>query len=83
MSLPTSLTAKIKVADAELGNYVKELEKENLRLQNQLAKLQVKNVSLQNEVKALKKNAQPKDVNKREPFSQFSLEQLEKILKET
>ena len=59
MNRPASLAVKIKAADAELRNYVIELEKENLKLQKQIAKLQVKNLSQQNEIKALK-NGQPK-----------------------
>jgi hypothetical protein len=59
VSRPDSLTVKIKAADTELRNYVIELEKENLKLQQQIAKLQVKTVSQQNEIKALKK-APPK-----------------------
>jgi hypothetical protein len=35
--------------------YIIELEKENLRLQQQVARLQVKNVTKDNEISALKK----------------------------
>ena len=76
MSRPASLTAKIKVADAELKNYVIELEKENLKLQHQVAKLQVKNISQQNEIKALKK-VEPKVV------IQMSSREVKEIIEET
>ena len=59
MKRPQSLTAKIKICDQEIGLYVNELEKENLKLHKKIAKLHVQIVSYQNEITALKK-AQPK-----------------------
>jgi hypothetical protein len=55
MKRPQSLTAKLKKCDQEIKLYVIELEKENLKLQEQIAKFQVENVTHQNEIKALKK----------------------------
>ncbi len=55
MSLPREITKKLQGADPELSRFVKELEKENLRLHKKIAKLQVENVTKDNEIKALKK----------------------------
>jgi hypothetical protein len=41
MSREREITKKLKGADPELSMYLKELEKENLRLQKKVAKLQV------------------------------------------
>ena len=54
MVRPTEITYKMKRADSEIASYVKELEKENLRLHKIVAKLQVESVSQKNEIKALK-----------------------------
>jgi hypothetical protein len=55
MKRPNKITAKLKTADIELAEYVKCLEKENMRLHSEIAKMQVKDVSQQNQVTALKK----------------------------
>jgi len=55
MGRPREITKKLQGADPELSRFVKELEKENLRLHEKIAKLQVENVTTDNEIKALKK----------------------------
>jgi hypothetical protein len=55
MSLPREITKKLQGADPELSRFVKELEKEDLRLHKKIAKLQVENVTKDNEIKAIKK----------------------------
>jgi uncharacterized metal-binding protein len=57
MARPSEITKKLKTADSEIAAYVKELEKENLRLHKIVAKLQVESVSQKNEIKALKEQA--------------------------
>ena len=59
MKRPNNITTKLKIMDAEIVAYVKEMEKENLKLHNEIARMQVNNVSQQNEIAALKKR-QPK-----------------------
>lgn len=55
MSLPREITKKLQGADPELSRFVKELDKENLRLHKQIVKLQVNNLTQDHEIKALKK----------------------------
>jgi hypothetical protein len=59
LSLPREITKKLQGADPELSRFVKELEKENLRLHKKIAKLQVENVTKDNEIKALNKFQPP------------------------
>lgn len=59
MKRPNKITAMLKIADPELTEYVKCLEKENSKLHTTIAKLRVKDVSQQHQISALKKG-QPK-----------------------
>ena len=59
MKRPKDITAKFKVADPDLVEYIKALEKENLRLQKKIGHLHVKDVSQQNEIITLKKLQPP------------------------
>jgi hypothetical protein len=80
---PASLTAKMKVADAELRNYIIELEKQNLKLNKQLAKLQVQIVDQENKI--LFKQNEIKKLKKAQPEVVFNLssKEVKDILKET
>jgi len=55
MSRPTDITKKLKGVDPELSMYIKELERENLKLHKKVAKLQVEIVTKDNEIKVIKK----------------------------
>ena len=55
MTRPPEITKKLKTIDSEITLYIKELEKENFRLQSVIAKQQVKLTSIGNQIKALKK----------------------------
>ena len=84
MNRPAGLTAKIKVADAELRNYVIELEKEISMLQKRLAKLQVQNVTQQEEIKKLQKEIKlSRNVESKGALAHLTPDEIIRILKET
>jgi len=57
------LSAKLKVCDPQIQNYIIALRKENLKLQKQIAKHQAENVTLKNRIKVLEKEQyRPKGV---------------------
>ena len=62
MSLPKEITKKLRGADPELSSYVRALEKENRRLQDDIGKLRSRITTKDNEIKALKK-MQPEGIN--------------------
>jgi hypothetical protein len=55
MKRPNNLTAKLKLCDPEIQNYVVALETKNAKLQKEIANLEVENVSYQHKITALKK----------------------------